>query len=152
MDNSFSSTNCEERFRVNFVSERIDEQTWEQFSAKLPNAEAMTTLRKLVNYVTDRLKPRIDQVKTSKDSVAFFSKGKEFLTINVTRTGLRIYFHPPAGVLFSKDEKFSVEKISIWEGSFQKASGKYRAMTAWVSNEEHLLGIKALIDRIPTSQ
>jgi len=133
------------------MSERINEQMWEQFSAKLSSAEAISVLRELVNYLANRLKSRFDQVKPSKDSIAFFSKGKEFLTINVTRTGLRIYFHPPAGVLFSKDEKYSVEKTSIWEGSFQKASGKYRAMTAWVSKEEHLPGIKALIDRIPTS-
>lgn len=113
------------------MSEGINKQTWEQISAKLPSAEAIRVLRELVNYVTDRLGSRIDQVKASKDSVAFLSKGKEFLTINITRTGLRIYFHPPAGVLFSKDEKFSVEKVSIWESSFQKASGKYRAMTAW---------------------
>jgi len=133
------------------MSEVITKQAWEQFSAKLSSAEAMRVLRELVNYLTDRLKSRIDQVKTSKDSVAFFSKGKEFLTINITRTSLRIYFHPPAGALFSKDEKFSVEKVSIWEGSFQKALGKYRAMTDWVSKEEHLPGIKALIDRIPAS-
>ena len=136
---------------VKFVNEEINEQVWKQFSAKLSSAEALSVLRELVNYVTDRLRSRIDQVKASKDSVAFFSRGKEFLTINVTRTGLRIYFHPPAGVLFSKDEKFLVEKVSIWEGSFQKASGKYRAITAWVSKEEHLPGIKTLIDRIPTS-
>lgn len=136
---------------VKFVNEEINEQVWKQFSARLSGAEALSVLRELVNYVTDRLRLRIDQVKTSKDSVAFFSSGKEFLTINVARTGLRIYFHPPAGVLFSKNEKFLVEKVSIWEGSFQKASGKYRAITAWVSKEEHLPGIKALIDRIPTS-
>jgi len=124
---------------------------WEQFSAKLSSAEALSVLRELINYVTNRLKSKIDDVKTSKDVVAFFSKGKEFLTINVTRTGLRIYFQPSAGVLFDKSEKFSVEKVSIWEGSFQKASGKYRAMTAWVSKEEHLPGIKSLIERIPTS-
>mgnify|MGYP007084791767 CR=1 FL=1 len=134
---------------MKFVNEEINEQVWKQFSAKLSSAEALSVLRELVNYVTDRLRSRIDQVKTSKDSVAFFSSGKEFLTINVTRTGLRIYFHPPAGVLFSKDEKFLVEKVSIWEGSFQKASGKYRAITAWVSKKEHLPGIKSLIDRIP---
>lgn len=136
---------------VRFVNEEINEQVWKQFSAKLSSAEALDVLREVVNYVTDRLRSKIDQVKTSKDSVAFFSKGKEFLTINVTRTGLRIYFHPPAGVLFGKDEKFLVEKISIWEGSLQKASGKYRAITAWVSKAEHLPGIKILIDRIPTS-
>lgn len=137
---------------MKFVTEIINKQTWEQFSAKLSNAEALSVLRKLINHVTDRLRSRIDRVKTSKDTVAFLSKGKEFLTINVTRTGLRVYFHPPAGVLFSKDEKFSVEKVSIWESSFQKASGKYRAMTAWVSKEEHLQGIKTLIDRIPTPE
>jgi len=129
----------------------INKQTWEQFSAKLTSAEAMSVLRELVSYATDRLGARIDQVKTSRDSIAFFSKGKEFMTINITRTGLRIYFHPPAGILFSKDEKFAVEKVSIWEGSFQKASGKYRAMTAWVSKKEHLKGIKALIDKIQLS-
>mgnify|MGYP007084779356 CR=1 FL=1 len=136
---------------VKFVTEGINKQTWEQFYAKLSNLEAQSVLRELINYVTDRLRSRIDLVKTSKDSVAFVSKGKEFLTINVTRTGLRVYFQPSAGVLFSKDEKFSVEKVSIWEGSLQKASGKYRAITAWVSKEEHIPGIKTLIDRIPTS-
>ena len=136
---------------MKFVSERINKQTWEQISAKLSSAETIRVLHELVNYVTNRLRLRIDQVKASKDNIAFLSKGREFLTINITRTGLRIYFHPLAGALFSKDEKFSVEKVSIWESSFQKASGKYRAMTAWVSKEEHLSGIKTLIDRIPTS-
>jgi len=63
-----------------------------------------------------------------------------------------IYLQPSSGALFNKDKKFAVEKISIWEGSFQKASGKYRAMAVWVSKKEHLPGIKKLIDRIPISQ
>ena len=88
-------------------------------------------------------------MKSSKDAIAFFSKGKEFLTINITRTNLRIYFQPSSGALFSKDGSFKVEKISLWEGSFQKATGKYRALTAWVSKEEHLPGIKKMIDAIP---
>jgi len=133
------------------VDKRINNLTWEQFSAKLSSPEALSVLRELVNYVTNRLRSKIDDLTTSKDTVAFFSRGKEFLTINVTRTGLRIYFQPSAGVLFDKSEKFLVEKVSIWEGSFQKASGKYRAMTAWVSKKEHLPGIRLLIDRIPTS-
>jgi len=111
----------------------------------------MKVLREVVNYANERLKSKIDRVKSSKDIIAFLSKGKEFLTINVTRSNLRIYFQPSCGALFSKDEKIAVEKVSIWEGSFEKASGKYRAMTAWVSKEEHLPGIKTLIDRIPTS-
>jgi hypothetical protein len=133
------------------VSEKINEETWKEISAKLTDVEALKALREIVNYATERLKSRIDKVKSSKDAVAFFSKGKEFLTINVTRTNLRIYFQPSCGALFTKDEKFAVEKFSIWEGSFQKASGKYRAMTAWVSKEKHVPGIKTLIDRIPTS-
>jgi hypothetical protein len=134
------------------VSEKINEETWKEISTKLTDAEALKVLREIVNYATERLKSRIDEVKSSKDVIAFFSLGKEFLTINVTRTNMRIYFQPSSGALFGKDEKFAVEKVSIWEGSFQKASGKYRAMTAWVSKEEHLKGIKTLIDRIPTSR
>jgi len=111
----------------------------------------LKVLREVINYATERLKSRIDEVKSTRDVIAFFSKGKEFLTINVTRTNLRIYFQPSSGALFSKDEKFAVEKVSIWEGLLQKASGKYRAMTAWVSKKEHLPGIKKLIDRIPIS-
>jgi len=130
---------------------KIDEQTWNQIATKLTDIEALKVLREVVDHVTERLKSRVDQVKTSRDAIAFFSKGREFLTINVTRSNLRIYFQPSSGALFSKDEKFAVEKVSIWEGSFQKASGKYRAMTAWVSKEQHLAGIKALIDRIATS-
>jgi len=134
-----------------FMSVKVDEQVWEQISTKLANVEALKVLHDIINYATKRLKSRIDEVKSSRDAIAFFSKGKEFLTINITRTNLRIYFQPSSGALFSKDEKFAVEKVSIWEGSFQKASGKYRAMTAWVSKEEHLAGIKKLLDRISTS-
>jgi hypothetical protein len=133
------------------VSAKIDEQTWKQIFAKLTDVEALKVLREVVNYATERLRSRINEVKSSRDAIAFLSEGKEFLTINVTRTNLRIYFQPSCGALFGKDEKSAVEKISIWEGSFQKSSGKYRAMTAWISKEEHLTGIKTLIDRIPTS-
>lgn len=129
----------------------IDEQAWERFSAKLKNAEAMDVLRELAGCVNHRLGSRIEDVTTSEGGVSFISKGREFLTINVTRKGLRVYFHPPAGALFSKDEEFSVERTSIWESSFQKASGMYRAMTVWVSKKEHIPGIKMLIDRIPIS-
>ena len=134
---------------MRFVSEKIDERIWKQVSTKLTDIEALKVLREVINYAAERLKSRIDEVKSTRDVIAFFSKGKEFLTINVTRTNLRIYFQPSSGALFNKDEKFAVEKVSIWEGSLQKASGKYRAMTAWVSKEEHLPGIKKLIDRIP---
>jgi len=137
---------------VRFVSVKVDEQAWKQISAKLADAEALKVLREVVNYVAERLRSRIDEVKSSRDVIAFISKGKEFLTINITRTNLRIYFQPSSDALFGKGEKFAVEKVSLWEGSFQKATGKYRALTAWVSKEEHLPGIKKMIDAIPTSQ
>ena len=130
---------------------KIDEQAWKLISSKLTDVEALKVLREVIDYATERLKSRSDEVKLSRDVVAFLSKGKEFLTINVTRTNLRIYFQPSSGALFGKDEEFAVEKVSFWEGSFQKSSGKYRAMTAWVSKEEHLSGIKKMIDSIPTS-
>lgn len=131
---------------------KIDEQTWKQISTKLKDVEALKVLREVVNYATEQLKSRTDEVKSSRDAIAFFSKGKEFLTINATRTNLRIYFQSSSGALFSKEEKLAVDKVSIWEGSFQKASGKYRAMTAWISKEKHLSEIKKLINRIPLSQ
>jgi hypothetical protein len=136
---------------VRLMSVKIDEQTWKQIATKLTDVEALKVLHEVVDYAMGRLRSRVDEVKSSRDAIAFLSEGKEFLTINVTRTNLRIYFQPSCGALFDKDEKFAVEKVSIWEGSFQKSSGKYRAMTAWVSKEEHLTGIKTLIDRIPTS-
>ena len=129
----------------------IDEQTWEKLSAKLKNIEAMDVLRELVCYMNHRLGSRIEDMRTSEDSISFVSMGREFLTINITRKGLRIYIHPPAGVLISKDEMFPVERVSIWESSYQKTSGMYRAITVWASKKEHLSGIKALIDRIPIS-
>jgi len=131
------------------MREGIGEEAWERFSAKLRSAEAVDVLRELVAYVNHRLASIIERVRTSKGSVSFISGGREFLTINVMRKGLRVYFHPPAGALFGKDEEFSVERASIWESSYQRSSGMYRAMTAWVSKKEHLPGIKTLIDRIP---
>lgn len=137
--------------KVERLTVDIDERAWARFSAKLPNVEGIDLLRDLVSYMNRRLVHRIEEVRTSDASISFFSKGREFLTINVTRKGLRVYFHPPSGVLFSKDEGFSVERTSIWESSFKKSSGMYRALTAWVSKKEHLPGIKTLIDRIPIS-
>lgn len=138
----------------------IDENTWVKFCKKLPNLEAEKVLYDVIEYVTHRLKSRVQEIRRLAahtpefkwlDGICFLSQGREFLTINVTRKGLRIYFHPPAGAFFSEQEEFSVEKVSLWKASYQKTSGKYRAMTAWVSKEIHLPGIKRLIDRIPTS-
>jgi len=133
------------------VSVVIDEKMWKRYSAKLPNSEALIVLREVIDYITKKLKQRIDDTDVWRGGVAFFSKGKEFLTVNVTTKGLRIYFYPSAGVLFNDQEKFAVERFNLWKSSFHTASGKYRAMTAWVSKEVHLPAIKKLINRIPTS-
>ena len=129
----------------------IDERMWKRYSAKLQNSEALSVFREVIDYITDKLKPRIDDTDVWREGVAFFSKGKEFLTVEVTTKGLRIHFYPSAGALFNGQEKFSLERFNLWKSSYHKASSKYRAMTAWVSREEHLPGIKSLIDRIPTS-
>jgi len=134
------------------MSVTIDERMWKRYSAKLPNSEALKVLRELIGYVVKKLEPRIDDTDVWREGVAFFSKDKDFLTIEVTTKGLRIHFYPSAGVLFNSQENFSVERINLWKSSYQKASGKYRAMTAWVSRETHLPAIKKLINRIPTSQ
>jgi len=130
----------------------IDERMWERYSNKLPNSEALKVLREVIDYISKKLEARIDDTDVWREGVAFFSKGKEFLTVEVTTKGLRIHFYPSAGVLFNGQEKFSVERVNLWRSSYRKASGKYRAMTAWVSRETHLPAIKKLIDRIPTSQ
>jgi hypothetical protein len=137
---------------VKFVSVVIDERMWKRYSAKLPNSEALKVFREVIDYITEKLKPRTDDTDVWREGVAFFSEDKEFLTIEVTTKGLRIHFYPSAGALFDSQEKFSVERINLWKSSYRKASGKYQALTAWVSKEEHLPGIKKLIDRIPTSQ
>jgi len=134
------------------VSIVIDEKMWKRYSVKLPNSEALRVLREVIDYITKKLESKIDDTDVWREGVAFFSKGREFLTVEVTTKGLRIHFYPSAGALFNGQEKFSVERVNLWKSSYRKASGKYRAMTAWVSKEIHLPAIKKLIDRIPTSQ
>jgi len=134
------------------VSAVIEERMWKRYSDKLQNSEALKVLREVIDYITKKLEPRIDDTDVWREGVAFFSKGKEFLTVEVTTKGLRIHFYPSAGVLFNDLEKFSVERFNLWKSSYRKTSGKYRAMTAWISKEEHLAGIKKIIDSIPTSQ
>jgi len=133
------------------VSVVIDERMWKRYSAKLQNSETLKVFREVIEYITEKLKPRIDDADVWREGVAFFSRDKEFLTVEVTTKGLRIHFYPSAGAFFNGQEKFSVERVNIWKSSYHKASGNYRAMTVWVSKETHLSAIKKLIDRIPAS-
>jgi len=137
---------------VKFVSVMIDERMWKRYSAKLPDSEALKVFREVIDYITEKLKTRIDDTDVWREGVAFFSRDKEFLTVEVTTKGLRIHFYPSAGALFNDQEKFSVERVNLWRSSYHKASGKYRAMTVWVSKETHLPAIKKLIDMIPASR
>jgi hypothetical protein len=122
---------------------------WEQSSAKLKSEEAAVALRELFDHVVEVLAPRIDDVKTEGGkAVSFYAAGREFLTINVGRENLRVYVHPPAGVLFEPEATFDVEKFRFWEASFQKKTGKFRGMSFWVSAPAHVPGARAIIDRI----
>lgn len=58
------------------MSVKIDEQTWKQISARLTNAEALNVLHEVVDYATQRLRSRIDGVKSSRDAIAFLSEGR----------------------------------------------------------------------------
>lgn len=144
--------------RPSVLTRAIDEKTWAQFCNKLPNPEAQKVLYEVIEYVTTRLKSRIHKIERLAehtpelkylDSICFLSQGKTFLTINVTRKGLRIYFYPTAGVFLDAKEKYAVEAMSYWQTNYHKKTGKYRGFTAWVSKEIHLSGIKKLIDMIP---
>ena len=131
------------------VSEKVLQET----ASRLQSAETIEVLRELFEYAVDRLAPRLDDIKVQDErAISFFSSGREILTINVTRKDLRIYIHPPAGAFFDLEEDFDVERFSLWKGSFQKKSGKYRAMSVWISERKYLPAVKRLIDGIPKSK
>jgi hypothetical protein len=142
----------------------IDEKTWLKFCNKLPNLEAQKVLCSAIEYATKRLESRIQRIRRLADhapggrvvkwldGICFVSAGRDLLTINVTRKGLRIYFYPAAGVLLDPKEKHEVEAMNLWKTSYQKKTGKYRGFTVWVSKEVHLPAVKTLVDMIPASQ
>jgi hypothetical protein len=128
----------------------VGEAFWRESSERLPSAEAAAALRGLFDHVAGVLAKRIDDVKVDGGkTLSFYSGGREFLTFNVTRTGLRVYVHPPAGALFEPDETFAVEKFRFWDASFQKKSGKYRALSFWISERKYLAGAEEIIKHIP---
>jgi hypothetical protein len=99
----------------------IDENTWERFCDKLPGSEAREVFCHIAEYVTNRLGARIQKIRTLAshfpggevekwlDGICFVSQDRDFLAINVTRKGLRIYFYPAAGVLLDPKEKYSFD-------------------------------------------
>jgi hypothetical protein len=132
------------------IEDMVGEAFWRESAERLPSAEAAAALRELFDHVADVLEARIDDVKVDDGkALSFYSGGREFLTFNVTRDGLRVYVHPPAGVFFEPEATFAVEKFRFWEGSYQKRTGKYRALSFWISTPEHLPGARDIIRRIP---
>ena len=132
------------------LKEMVSKKEWQQLSSRLQKEETIAVLHKLFDYITEILTSRIDEIKVNNGrAISFFSNAREFLTINVTRKDLRIYIHPPAQAFFDPEKKFKVERFRFWEASYHKTSGKYRAMSVWISESKYLLGVKEIIGEIP---
>jgi len=135
------------------LKELVSEEVWQQCSARLKKEETVEILHNLFDHIVDTLKERVDDIRTDDGkAISFFSKGREILTINVTRKDLRIYIHPPARAFFDPKAKFRVEKFRFWEGSYHKASSKNRAMSVWTSEKKYLPGVKEIISHIPKTE
>ncbi len=128
----------------------FSEETWLQCRDRLKDKEVFTVLQALFDHIVNTLATRIDDIRTGDGrAISFFQDGREFLTINITRYDLRIYIHPSARVLFDPAAQFRVERFSLWKSSYQKSSGKYRAMSVWISKAEFLEGVREIIGLIP---
>ena len=128
----------------------VSEDTWQQFSQRLKNAAVVDVLHKLFKSTITLLAERIDDIKASDGkATSFFSKGREFLTINVTRNDFRIYIHPSSLAYFDPNSEYKVEKLSFWESSYHKKTGRYRGLSVWISNKKYLQGIEEIIKNIP---
>jgi len=135
---------------IKSIKELIKEEFWQQCSERLKGKETIEVLHKLFDHIVLALATGIDNVKTEDGkTISFFSKGREFLTINITRKDLRIYIHPAARAFFDPEARFQVEKFRFWDGSYHKSSGKYRAMSFWISKMKYIPGVKEIIKYIP---
>jgi hypothetical protein len=139
--------------RSESLKKMIPGDTWQQFGSRLKTEDTMQVLHALFDYVTKVLAERIDEIKTDDGrAISFFCEKREFLTINVTRKDLRVYVHPKAGACFDPKAKFGVEEFRFWDTSYHKASGKYRALSFWISEKKHLSAAKKIIDTIPPTR
>ncbi len=131
------------------LRKKVSKDVWKQCSLRLKEEETFEVLRSLFDYIADILADRISDIKTEEGkSISFFSEEREFLTINVTRKDLRIYIHPKAKAYFDPQAKFVVERFRFWDGSFHKATGKYRGMSVWISEKKYMPAVKKIIDFI----
>ncbi len=128
----------------------VSNEVWQQCAQRLKKPGVVEVLRKLFDRIIDILSERIDDIKTDDGrAISFFSAGREMLTINITRNNLRIYIHPPAHAYFDPGLKLNVEKFRFWDASFHKKTGKYRGLSIWISENEHLPGAKQVLKKIP---
>ena len=131
----------------------VSQEVWQQFGSRLKTEDTLQVLHALFDYVVEVLADRIDEIRTDDaPAISFFCEKREFLTINVTRKDLRVYVHPKAGAHFDPKAKFGVEKFRFWDTSLHKASGKYRALSFWVSEKKYLSAAKKIIDAIPRAK
>ena len=131
----------------------IGQEFWRESASRLPDDEAAEVLRELVEHIAQGWARRVDGVKTvGGEGVIFNSRGRPFLTVNVCRKNLRVYVHPEAGALVEPEAKFDVEKFRFWEGSFRKTSGKYNAMSFWISERKHIPGAREILSRVPKTR
>jgi hypothetical protein len=128
----------------------VRDDTWRSCSARSKNPAAVDALHGLFDLIIETLADRIDDVKAENGkAISFLSGGREILTINVGRKDLRIYVHPAAGALFDPKMRPKVERFRFWDGSYQKSSGMYRAMSFWISDVKYLKGAREIIRGIP---
>jgi hypothetical protein len=128
----------------------VPKEIWQQYEARLKNKAALDALQDVFVSIIEILSARIEDIKHDDGrAISFYSKDREFLTINVTRKNLRIYIHPSSGASFDQNTMFNVEKYRFWNSSFHKKSGKYRAMSIWISDKKYLSGIKEILREIP---
>jgi hypothetical protein len=128
----------------------LNENFWER-AALRPRKEGIIELAlELDAYIINALGERIDDVQErgKAEGIAYLSGGREILLMNIGMRFLRIYVNPTAGASFAPEETFAVERFNLWESSFRKTTGKYVGMTVWVSEPEHLAGMKGIVDRI----
>jgi hypothetical protein len=128
----------------------VSDDAWRSCAARLKNTAALASLHRLFDLVVETLAGRLDEIKIEEDrTISFISAGREIVTINVTRKDLRIYIHPAAKCLFDPKMSFKVERFRFWDGSYQKSTGRYRAMSFWISDARYLPGARKIIGCIP---
>ena len=130
----------------------VREDAWQRYSQRLTDPAVVDVLHALFESIVEHLAGRIDDIRdVDGKAISFFSQEREILTINITRKNLRIYVHPSSLAYFDPDLEYRVEKLSFWESSYNKESGRYRGLSVWISNKKYLRDIEKIIRNIPQS-